>query len=85
MSDFEKGIEEYKQKTDLFPHPSIAEGFRKRGLLMEGGTRQPTPEERERNEKISQAVNQYIAQSKKIAEATKRSRLVFKDSVKLKD
>ena len=28
-SELEKGIEEYKQKTDLFPHPKIVSKNRK--------------------------------------------------------
>ena len=82
MSEFEEEMEEYKQKTDLFPHPPLADEFRKRGLLLRGITRQPSPEDLERTRKITQAVNQYVAQSKKIREATKHSKLVFKDSLR---
>ena len=62
-SDFIQGMEDYKQKTDLFPHPSADE--------VQGET-----------SRFTRAANTFIAKSKKITEATKRSTLVFRENTK---
>lgn len=77
-SDFNEGMDDYKQNTDLFPHPSIADEFEKRGFLRRDILKQPTPEEQERIDKITQAANRFIATSHRIAKATKHSELVFR-------